>query len=67
MKKKKKKKQYRWTKQLIILDYMANIDGLKSVCPICVKYRRLSRNNASHDIDMRRNNVKKCLLDLIRI
>ena len=36
-------------KQLINTDYIESINGLKSVCPICVKSRRLSRNNAPRD------------------
>ena len=34
-------------KQLIITNNIESINGLKAVCLICVKSRRLSRNNAS--------------------
>ena len=36
-------------KAITITDYIENINGLKFVCPICVKYCRLSGNNASHE------------------
>ena len=35
--------------KIIIIDYIESINGLKSVCPISVKSRRLSRNNAPRD------------------
>ena len=53
----KKKYVNRLLKQLIITDYIESVNGLKSVCPICVESRRLSRNVT--DTRMRRNNVKK--------
>ena len=34
-------------KQLIITNNIDSINGLKAVCPICVKSRRSSRTNAS--------------------
>ena len=37
-------------KALMVTDYMETINVLKSVCPICVKSRRLSRNNASREL-----------------
>ena len=36
-------------KTIIITDYVESINGLKSVCPLCVKSRQLSRNNATRD------------------
>ena len=36
-------------KQIIITNYIDSVSGSKSVCPIFVKSRRLSRNNASCD------------------
>ena len=49
-------------KKIIITDYIESVSGLKSVCPIYVKSRRLSRNNASHaDTRMHKNNLKKGL------
>ena len=32
--------------QLTIANNIGSINGLKAVCPICVKSHRLSRNNA---------------------
>ena len=42
-----KKCEHKWLKQLIIANNIESIKGLKAVCPICVKFRQLSRNNAS--------------------
>ena len=44
-----KKCDNRRLKQLIITDYIESINDLKSVCPISVKSRRLSGNNAPRD------------------
>ena len=35
--------------KFIITDYIESIKDLKSICHICVKSRRLSRNNAPSD------------------
>ena len=42
-----KKCENKWIKQLIIANNIESIKGLKAVCPICVKFRGLSINNAS--------------------
>ena len=52
-------------KALIITGYMENINGLKFVCPICVKSRRLSRNNASRELYTHAQ--KQCEKGLLRI
>ena len=45
---KEKECENKCLKQLIITNKIESMYGLKAVCPICVKSRRLSRNNASH-------------------
>ena len=48
---------------MIIIDYIESIYGLKSVCPISVKSRRLSRNNAPRDrYTHAHKQCEKCLL-----
>ena len=37
-------------KALMVTDYTENINVLKSVCSICVKSRRLSRNNGTREL-----------------
>ena len=44
-----KKYGHRCLKQLIITYYIESNNSLKGVCPISVKCRRLSRNNASRE------------------
>ena len=49
----------------IITDYIESINDLKSVCPICVKSRRLSRNNAPRD--RYTHAQKQCEKSLLRV
>ena len=43
-----KKCENKCLKQLIMTNNIESNNGLKAVCPICVKSRKLLRNNASH-------------------
>ena len=44
-----KKYENKCLKRLIITNNIESINGLKAVCPICVKSRRLSRNNGPRE------------------